>query len=81
LAGRHGAAGPSDGRSTSVGPAAIQRFLLPVVYQNMAPQLLPLALRDDYPSPIPAGAMLCRRRRQHAIDQFVRKYNNAVKIF
>ncbi len=37
----------SDGRSTSVGTAAIQRFLRPVCYQNMPQTLLPDALRDD----------------------------------
>jgi len=52
----HGAAGTPDGRSTSVGIAAIPRFLRPIVYQNMAPQLLPLALRNDNPPHIP-----CRR--------------------
>jgi alpha-ketoglutaric semialdehyde dehydrogenase len=36
----------SDGRSSSVGTAAIQRFLRPVAYQNLDPALLPPALRD-----------------------------------
>ncbi len=36
----------SDGRSSSVGTAAIQRFLRPVSYQNLDPALLPQALRD-----------------------------------
>ena len=36
----------SDGRTTSVGTAAIQRFLRPVSYQNMPQSLLPPALRD-----------------------------------
>ena len=31
----------SDGRSTSVGSAAIERFLRPVCYQNIPPALLP----------------------------------------
>ena len=39
----------SDGRSTSVGTAAINRFLRPVSYQNLAQDLLPEALRDDNP--------------------------------
>jgi len=39
----------SDGRSTSVGTAAIERFLRPVCYQNLAGELLPEALRDDNP--------------------------------
>jgi alpha-ketoglutaric semialdehyde dehydrogenase len=37
----------SDGRSSSVGTAAIQRFLRPVCYQNLPQALLPEALRDD----------------------------------
>ena len=37
----------SDGRSSSVGTAAIQRFLRPVCYQNMPQSLLPEALRDE----------------------------------
>jgi NADP-dependent aldehyde dehydrogenase len=36
----------SDGRSTSVGSLAIDRFLRPVCYQNFAPALLPDVLRD-----------------------------------
>lgn len=36
----------SDGRSSSVGTAAIQRFLRPVSYQNLPQRLLPEALRD-----------------------------------
>jgi 2,5-dioxopentanoate dehydrogenase len=39
----------SDGRSTSVGTAAIERFLRPVCYQNLADDLLPDALRDANP--------------------------------
>lgn len=37
----------SDGRSTSVGTAAIERFLRPVCYQNFPAALLPEAMRDD----------------------------------
>lgn len=36
----------SDGRSSSVGTAAIQRFLRPVCYQNMPRALLPPVLRE-----------------------------------
>ncbi|HEY8879838.1 MAG TPA: aldehyde dehydrogenase (NADP(+)) [Roseateles sp.] len=36
----------SDGRSSSVGTAAIQRFLRPVCYQNMPRALLPPILRE-----------------------------------
>ncbi len=36
----------SDGRSTSVGTMAIDRFLRPVCYQDMPQDLLPEALRD-----------------------------------
>lgn len=37
----------SDGRSTSVGSLAIDRFLRPVSYQNLPKALLPAVLRDD----------------------------------
>ena len=40
----------SDGRSTSVGSLAIDRFLRPVSYQNLAAELLPDVLRDDAPA-------------------------------
>lgn len=36
----------SDGRSTSVGSLAINRFLRPVCYQGLPPELLPAELRD-----------------------------------
>ncbi|WP_419809800.1 aldehyde dehydrogenase (NADP(+)) [Sphingomonas sp.] len=36
----------SDGRTTSVGSLAIDRFLRPVSYQNLSPELLPAVLRD-----------------------------------
>jgi NADP-dependent aldehyde dehydrogenase len=36
----------SDGRSSSVGTAAIQRFLRPVSYQNLPQALLPAVLQD-----------------------------------
>jgi NADP-dependent aldehyde dehydrogenase len=36
----------SDGRSTSVGSLAIDRFLRPVSYQNLPAELLPAILRD-----------------------------------
>lgn len=39
----------SDGRSTSVGTAAIERFMRPVCYQNLPDALLPQALRDGNP--------------------------------
>ena len=39
----------SDGRSTSVGTAAIQRFLRPVCYQDLPQAVLPMALRDGNP--------------------------------
>lgn len=38
----------SDGRSTSVGTLAIDRFLRPVSYQDMPPALLPKALLDGH---------------------------------
>ncbi|MFM0617456.1 aldehyde dehydrogenase (NADP(+)) [Paraburkholderia nemoris] len=43
----------SDGRSTSVGTAAIERFLRPVCYQNLPQALLPDALRDANPLRVP----------------------------
>nr|WP_211108482.1 aldehyde dehydrogenase (NADP(+)) [Azospirillum sp. OGB3] len=39
----------SDGRTTSVGTAAIERFLRPVCYQDIPADLLPEALRDGNP--------------------------------
>ncbi|HEX7647912.1 MAG TPA: aldehyde dehydrogenase (NADP(+)) [Noviherbaspirillum sp.] len=42
----------SDGRSTSVGTAAIFRFVRPVCYQDMPQALLPNALRDGNPTNI-----------------------------
>lgn len=42
----------SDSRTTSVGTAAIQRFLRPVCYQNFPQTLLPEPLRDDNPSSV-----------------------------
>lgn len=39
----------SDGRFTSVGSAAIDRFLRPLSYQNLPATLLPPALRDENP--------------------------------
>jgi NADP-dependent aldehyde dehydrogenase len=45
----HGGPFPAttDSRFTSVGTAAIQRFLRPVCYQNFPADLLPEMLRDD----------------------------------
>ena len=37
----------SDGRSTSVGTLAIERFLRPVCYQDIPDALLPAVLRRD----------------------------------
>jgi NADP-dependent aldehyde dehydrogenase len=39
----------SDSRATSVGTAAIQRFLRPVSYQNLPQDLLPAAVQDSNP--------------------------------
>jgi 2,5-dioxopentanoate dehydrogenase len=52
----------SDSRSTSVGSAAIYRFLRPVSYQNLPQQLLAPALRDDNPGRL-------WRRRDGALTQ------------
>jgi NADP-dependent aldehyde dehydrogenase len=43
----------SDGRSTSVGAMAIERFLRPVCYQNLPVSLLPETLRDGSAQHIP----------------------------
>jgi NADP-dependent aldehyde dehydrogenase len=43
----------SDGRSTSVGSLAIQRFLRPVCYQDLGETLLPAALKDTNPWGLP----------------------------
>jgi NADP-dependent aldehyde dehydrogenase len=39
----------SDPRSTSVGTLAIERFLRPVCYQDLPPELLPQAVQDENP--------------------------------
>ena len=44
----------SDGRSTSVGTLAIDRFLRPVSYQDLPEALLPEALRDGGQGGVPA---------------------------
>ncbi|MCE7796329.1 aldehyde dehydrogenase (NADP(+)) [Sphingobium sufflavum] len=51
----HGGPYPAttDGRSTSVGTAAMSRFLRPVCYQDIPAALLPLAVRDDNPWGLP----------------------------
>lgn len=41
----------SDSRTTSVGSLAIDRFLRPVAYQNLLPELLPEVLRDGTTAP------------------------------
>jgi NADP-dependent aldehyde dehydrogenase len=48
---QHGGPFPSttDGRSTSVGTAAIYRFVRPVTYQDLPDQLLPDALKKSNP--------------------------------
>jgi len=43
----------TDGRSTSVGSLAIQRFLRPVCYQDFPAMLLPDVLRDGGVTAIP----------------------------
>ncbi|AGK46358.1 aldehyde dehydrogenase family protein [Burkholderia thailandensis MSMB121] len=47
----HGGPWPAttDARATSVGTAAIERFLRPVCYQDLPAALLPPALQDDNP--------------------------------
>jgi alpha-ketoglutaric semialdehyde dehydrogenase len=48
---QHGGPWPAstDSRFTSMGSAALQRFVRPVAYQNYPPTLLPDALRDENP--------------------------------
>ena len=48
---QHGGPYPAttDARTTSVGAAAIERFVRPICYQNFPPQSLPPELRDDNP--------------------------------
>jgi NADP-dependent aldehyde dehydrogenase len=43
----------SDSSTTSVGSLAIRRFLRPVCYQNLPPDLLPEELRDEKPLMLP----------------------------
>jgi NADP-dependent aldehyde dehydrogenase len=43
----------SDPRSTSVGSAAIERYLRPVCYQDLPQALLPEAIRDGNPQGLP----------------------------
>jgi NADP-dependent aldehyde dehydrogenase len=52
---QHGGPYPSstDSRSTSVGTAAIERWLRPVAYQSMPDQLLPEALQEANPWRLP----------------------------
>ncbi|RRO18251.1 aldehyde dehydrogenase (NADP(+)) [Saccharopolyspora rhizosphaerae] len=52
---QHGGPYPAttDARFTSVGTAALDRFLRPVTYQNVPAALLPPALRDENPWNIP----------------------------
>jgi NADP-dependent aldehyde dehydrogenase len=47
----HGGPFPAstDARFTSVGTAAIKRFVRPVCYQNVPPALLPDALKNNNP--------------------------------
>ena len=52
---QHGGPYPAttDPRFTSVGTAAVDRFLRPVTYQNVPQELLPEPLRDDNPWGLP----------------------------
>jgi NADP-dependent aldehyde dehydrogenase len=52
---QHGGPYPAttDARFTSVGTAALDRFLRPVTYQNVPAALLPAALQDENPWNIP----------------------------
>jgi NADP-dependent aldehyde dehydrogenase len=48
---QHGGPWPasSDSRFTSVGSAALERFIRPVCYQGFSQELLPPALQDGNP--------------------------------
>jgi NADP-dependent aldehyde dehydrogenase len=48
---QHGGPWPatSDSRFTSVGTAAIERFVRPICYQNVPDACLPVALQDANP--------------------------------
>ena len=48
---------------TSVGTAAIRRWLVPVAYQDFPPELLPLGLRSTPSALASARSMPCRRSR------------------
>ncbi len=65
----HGGPFPSttDGSSTSVGSAAIQRFVRPVAYQNFPQHLLPDALKDN--NPLHILRMINGAWSRHAIQQ------------
>jgi alpha-ketoglutaric semialdehyde dehydrogenase len=65
----HGGPFPSttDGRSTSVGSAAIQRFVRPVSYQNFPQHLLPDALKDN--NPLHILRLINGAWSKHAIEQ------------
>jgi len=51
---QHGGPYPAttDSRTTSVGSAAIERFVRPVAFQNFPQAALPPELRDDNPRQI-----------------------------
>ena len=65
----HGGPFPSttDGRSTSVGSAAIERFVRPVAYQNFPQQVLPDALKDN--NPLHILRLINGSWSRHAIEQ------------
>jgi NADP-dependent aldehyde dehydrogenase len=65
----HGGPFPSttDGRSTSVGSAAIERFVRPVAYQNFPQHLLPDALKDH--NPLHILRLINGAWSKHAVEQ------------
>ncbi|MEI7735091.1 MAG: aldehyde dehydrogenase (NADP(+)) [Ferruginibacter sp.] len=65
----HGGPFPSttDGRSTSVGSAAIERFVRPVSYQSFPQHLLPDALKDN--NPLHILRLINGNHSRHAIEQ------------
>ncbi|MBB5936159.1 aldehyde dehydrogenase (NADP(+)) [Streptomyces zagrosensis] len=58
--------------TTSVGSAAIERFLRPVAYQGVPQDLLPVPLRDDNPWNVPQ-----QEQKQGVVDAFVAQPSNS----
>jgi len=81
----HGGPWPSTNTThTSVGPAAIRRFLRPTTWQNSPEHLLPQELRDDYediPRRIDGQLRLAVPRRDTAIPDHRRDHVTPTSAF